>query len=179
MNGERIAKRYAEALYELCDGSHEQTQNYLAKLQSIVSVFDDADIKRVLNSPVVSADLKKEVLNELAEQVGSDQLLKAFLSEIARANRVALLPGMVTALKNLINQKLGIVEAQAVTVVDLEEEDAHVIRQKLEKLTGKKVYLTSRVDQSILGGFVIRFGNNVLDMSLKSKLDAMTQAAVK
>ncbi|MFW7378300.1 MAG: ATP synthase F1 subunit delta [Oligoflexus sp.] len=178
MNGEKIAKRYASALFDLCDGDMNKAQEYLVKLEAISAVFDYQDIRKVLNSPVVNPSIKAEVLKKLIEHAVVDQTLNHFLVEVAKAQRVPMIPTMAHMFRKIINEKMGVVEAEAVTVVELSEDDRQAIRQRLETMTSKKVRLSSKIDPSILGGFVIRIENSVLDMSLKSKLDAMTQSVV-
>jgi len=179
MNGEKIAKRYASALFDLSDGDINKTHEYLEKLEAISSVFDYPDIRKVLNSPVVNASIKADVLLKLIEQTSPDQTLNQFLIEVARGQRVAIVPAIARMLRKIINDKIGVVEAEAVTVVELNEDDRQAIRQQLKSMTGKKVRLSSKIDASILGGFVIRIENSVLDMSLKSKLDALTQSVAR
>jgi ATP synthase F1 delta subunit len=179
MKGERIAKRYAAALFDLCEGNIETARRYRNQLEAVATLYDYDDIRRVLMSPVVSSDLKSDVLENAVSQVEADDLLKAFLREVANANRVDLLPQLVRSYHRLLNEKTGVAEAEAVTVVELNDDDQAVICEKLQKLIGKTIELRTKVDQSILGGFVIKLENNVIDMSLKSKLDALTKSAVR
>ncbi len=176
MAGELIATRYARALFDLAE-SLDKAQAYLQQLNEINQVFDDEAIERVLKSPVVGSDLKKDVLTALGRQVDVDQVLEHFLDIIAEANRVALLPMVATQLKTLIYEKTGTQEATIVTALELNQADLADIKAKLDEITGKNTLVTKEIDATILGGFVIRIENSVLDMSLKSKLDAITQTA--
>lgn len=179
MKGEKIAKRYATALFDLCDNDINKAQEYLVKLEAIAAVFDYTDIRKVLNSPVVNPSVKAEVLKKLIENNNLDQYLSQFLSEVARAHRVPLIPSIAHSFRKQINEQMGVVEAEVATVVELADEDRNSIQQRLEAIVGKKVRLSSKVERSILGGFIIRIENSIFDMSLKSKLDALTQSAAR
>jgi len=178
MSKERIAKRYAQALIDLCEGDLSKAKGYHQQLSEISSVFSSANIKKVLQSPVVSKEVKTAVLKNMSEQIKADAPVRLFLEAVAKANRVGLIPEITKGLGNKINEVEGIAEAEIATVVDLSPSDLDSVRTKLEPLIGKKLILKPVVDKSILGGFVVRVGTNVLDMSLKTKLNAMTKTAL-
>lgn len=177
MAGELIATRYARALFDLAEGA-DKAQEYLDRLQEINQVFNDESIAKVLRSPVVSADLKAEVLRTLGKQTGVDLAVAHFLDIVAEGNRVALLPIIADRLKALIYDSTGTQEAKIVTAVEISDSDLSEIKTKLDQISGKNTIVSKEIDPSILGGFVIHIENSVLDMSLKSKLDAITQTAV-
>ena len=179
MSAKRIAKRYAKALFDLCQGDLELAKSYRDVFKAIAQIFDNEAIRKVLASPVVNPRIKKEVLDEIAKQLEADKLLTLFLEAVAEANRVGIIPEMAESLHQIILKKEGIVEAQISTVFDLDEGSMNSVRESLESLTKSKVELVNNIDKSILGGFVVRIENSVLDMSLKTKLDAMTKSAVR
>ena len=178
MSKEKIAKRYAQALLDLCEGDLSTAKRYHLELTEISSVFNSPDIKKVLQSPAVSKEIKSAVLKNLSNQIKADAPVALFLEAVARANRVGLIPEITQGLNNKINEAEGVAEAEIATVVDLSPADIDSVKTKLEPLIGKKLILKPVVDKSILGGFVVRVGTNVLDMSLKSKLNEMTKTAL-
>lgn len=178
MSKERIAKRYAQALLDLCEGDLSQARAYYDQIAAVASVFELPELRKLLQSPVVSKDVKSAALKNMSEQLKADRLASLFLDAIADANRVGLIPDIAKALKAKINEADGVAEAEISTVIDLTPSDLEAVRSKLEPLIGKKLILNPTVDKSILGGFVVRVGTNVLDMSLKTKLNAMTKTAL-
>lgn len=175
---ERIAKRYALALIELCSQDMEKARHYESSLKAIEAIFENHDIKVVLTSPVVGSELKRAVLKDISEQLEADKVLSCFLDHVAEANRVSIIPAIGRALKKLINESQGVVEATVTTVFELDTDSLKDIQDKLEFQIGKKVELNNEVDKSVLGGVVIRVENSVLDMSLKTKLESLTRSAV-
>lgn len=178
MSADRIAKRYASALLDLCEGNLAQAKIYRDAFNAISEVFLNEDINRVLSSPVVNPELKRTVLRDISEQIKADKLLSLFLDAIAEGNRVGIIPQIAKSLHTLILSEEGVLEADVVTVFQLDNEGLASVRASVETMTGKKVELNNIVDKSILGGFVVRVENSVLDMSLKTKIDAMTQSAI-
>ncbi|SME91141.1 ATP synthase F1 subunit delta [Pseudobacteriovorax antillogorgiicola] len=179
MSAERVAKRYAKALFDLCEGDLAKAKIYREAFGAISEIFEHEDIRKVLASPVVNSELKRKVLKDVAEQIEADRLLSLFLDSIAEANRVGVIPEISKSLHKMILKQEGIVEAEVLTVFELDDESLSSVKTSLEDLTKTKVQLFNKVDKSILGGFVVRIENSVLDMSLKTKLDAMTQSAVR
>lgn len=178
MSKERIAKRYAQALVDLCNEDLAKAKTYHQQLSEISTVFEVPEIKKVLQSPVVNKEVKLSVLKNLSEQINADKSVSLFLEAVAKGNRVGLIPDITQALNNKINEAEGVAVAQISAVVELSPADLDNVRTKLEPLIGKKLILKPEVDKSILGGFVVRVGTDVLDMSLKTKLNAMTKTAL-
>lgn len=179
MAAEKIANRYATALLDLCEGNLDLAKTYRDAFKAIAEIFENEDIRSVLTNPVVNSQIKSDVLKEVAVQIKADKLLSMFLEAVADANRVGIIPAIYTSLHKLILKAEGTVEADISTVFPLDDENLNTVKGSLESMTSQKVIISNSIDKSILGGFVVRVGNSVLDMSLKTKLDAMTQSAVR
>ena len=80
--------------------------------------------------------------------------------------------------EELLLERNNTVKATVTSVVTLNEADLASVRVKIEEIVGKKVLVEQVVDTSILGGLVVRVGNNILDLSLRNKLDTMTKTAI-
>ena len=87
---------------------------------------------------------------------------------------MGLYPEIAKAYGKKIKDAEGITEGEVVTVFPLDQESLENLAKTLSTMTGKEVKLTQREDKSILGGFVVKIGNYLVDLSLKSKLDALT-----
>lgn len=179
MSMDRIGTRYATALFELCSQDLGKAREYQAVLQNIASVFSNQNIRKVMLSPVVKSSMKADILKEIIEDLHPDKILHVFLDTVAESGRVGAIPAISKSLKRLIMEQENSVEATLTTVVEVDESKADELRVKLENITGKRVLLSRTLDQSILGGFVIHIGSSIIDMSLKTKLNAMSKAAVK
>jgi F-type H+-transporting ATPase subunit delta len=174
----KIATRYAISLLALTKADAALQDQIDQNLFEISTLYDNKALKKVLASPVVNASLFKEVFDNATTQLKSPVLLKEFLRAVIGANRISIIPEISEAFHSLLLKERGIVEATVVTAVPLDESEFKDIQAKVESLLHKKVTLNAQIDKSILGGFVIRIDNSLLDMSLKTKLDNMTKFAV-
>lgn len=175
----RIARRYARALYKMCDSNLEKARKDLESLKTLRALFDDKDAGKVLRSPVMPPDLKKTLLHYGLEKAVAGEDLKSFIDTLVSAGRVSWIPRMIVAFEDLINEAEGKAVAEVTSAVPLEQDDQQSIASRLGQILGKSIVLESKVDPSLLGGFVAKIGNYRIDMSLKTKLDGLAQSAVQ
>jgi F-type H+-transporting ATPase subunit delta len=177
MSATRIANRYAKALYRLTGGDVNKAKSYLEQTQAARALFDIEPAKKVLLSPVMPQDLKKKLFDAAFEaSKGSDEL-RAFVGALISAGRVELYPLFVLAFAKLINEATGTLDADVVTAVPVDAAVIEKLTASLEKLLGTKIHASQQVDPELLGGFVVRLGNRMIDMSVKTKLDALSKSA--
>ena len=178
MSSEKIAKRYASALMELTHNDRELQAKIDGQLTAIIDLFSDKEIKKIIASPVVNPDVLTAVFNNVAQQLGAPEILKEFLRVLVDSRRAGILPEIKQAFHKQFMDAQWIVEATVVTAVGLDAAELEQIRVKLEGMLNKKILLGTAIDKSILGGFVIKIDNSLIDMSLRTKLDNMTKFAV-
>lgn len=177
MSKKVIANRYAKALLKLDAGDHAKSQKNLAVMSVIGELFKLKESADVLKSPVMPSELKMDLLNYAQEKSNDKESLAGFVEVVLNAGRIALFPEIILAYKKLINEAAGLIDAKIITSVSLPESEAAKIIAELEKTSGRKIIATYEVDSSILGGFIVKMGNTLLDLSLKTKLDALTKSA--
>jgi F-type H+-transporting ATPase subunit delta len=173
----RIANRYAKALYRIADGDTRLAHEFLGHVNAARALFDIEPAAKVLESPVMPQDLKKKLFAAAFNASGAKPELQAFVGALIAAGRVNLYPAFCEAYARLINEAEGIVLADVTTAVEV---DAAVIKKlsaSLEKILGTKIQTSQQTDPSLLGGFVVRLGNKMIDMSVKTKLEALTKSA--
>lgn len=177
----RIANRYGRALFNLTKDDMPKAKKQLAALKVVKSLFDGTtapDASKVLVNPVMPPDLKRSLLDYALDKAGADLDLKHLMAEIVVAGRVPFIPQVVDSFATLIDEAEGVARADITSAVALNPEELNDIGQTLGTLLKKKVAVTSAVDAGLLGGFVARVGNYRVDMSLKSKLDGLSESAV-
>jgi ATP synthase F1 delta subunit len=177
MGSSLVAKRYARALFNTTEGRLDQAKSYRKVLVEIGKLFEETKFKKVLNSPVIPKDLKKEVLKYILDCENADKNMRSFVENVIDARRIQIFPGLLDAFVQLLNEVEGIVEANFTSVVHLGEKELISLKETLCRMTGKSVSLREIIDPKILGGFVVRIGNSVVDLSLKSKLEATVRNA--
>ncbi|NRA65766.1 MAG: ATP synthase F1 subunit delta [Pseudobacteriovorax sp.] len=174
----RVGKRYAMALYDLCDDNLETAEAYHEILKNISQLYDDVHVARVLLSPVVKTETKSEILKEIMALIKTDRVMETFLDTVASSGRVDVIPNITESFLEIIHSKKNIVIASVTSAAKLSEDKIARLQEKLATETKKTVLLSNTVDPSIIGGLKISIGNSVLDLSLKTKLKTITDAAV-
>jgi F-type H+-transporting ATPase subunit delta len=166
-----IARRYAEAAFEIAerDGTVDQ---WLMQLGTVASAVSDSNVVYRLEDPHVPLQVRTEALHRV---VGPDMLpqLANLIGLVMRRRRVDVLPQIAREFRRLYNRKAGIVEAQAVSALELNDAERAALQSRLETLTGNKVELETRVDPSILGGIQVRIGDTLYDGSVRGRLERL------
>lgn len=175
----RVARRYAKALFALSGKDLAEAKKQRDSLYSLKALFEIAGSGRVLRSPVMPVDLKKSLLDYGLKQTDASEAVKKTVDTVLESGRVELLPDVADAFSDFIDEAEGVARAQIESAVPLQESDLKAISAKLGTVLNKNVDVTGVVDPSLLGGFVARVGNYRIDMSLKSKLEGLASNAVQ
>lgn len=174
----RIGKRYAKAFFESTDGNLAQARESAKALTVVKELFDNPEAAKILGSPVMPPELKKELLDYALDKAGASQEVRTFIHSLAGAQRTASIPHIVDSYVELIDDADGKVRAELVSAAALDDATRQTIGAALEQLLKKKVELVPEVDPSLMGGFKVRVGNFLVDLSLKTRLDSLSAGAV-
>ena len=169
MSDSRAAIRYAKAILDLA--VENKATNELEKdMQSILATISGSnELREMLASPVINASAKKKAL--LAIFKGSHSITGVAISKLLDNKRVNMLNEV--ALKYIIlNEKLkGESVAYVTTAVPLVADSEKKVIAQLAKLTDNKVSIENKIDENIIGGFVLRVGDLQYDASIANKLN--------
>ena len=177
MSNKIIAGKYAAAVMVLCDNNIELAKRRLSGLEPLLQLFSIPEAYKVLKSPVMPPDLKLSLLNYALSKGTADEQLAIFIQTIVEAGRVDCIPAVITRLREIIDAAEGILRANLITAQTVGNADLQIISAALEKITKKSVLINHKKDPAILGGFIVQLENNLIDMSLRTKLDALTDSA--
>ncbi len=173
----KAARRYAKALL-----AHAIDQKELsavaADMKYIAAVCKDNDnLVGMLKSPVIRVEKKVSVLKSVfSGEIGSLSL--KFIELVAEKSREQILPDIAHAFTNLYRINKGIVSAEVVTAVPIDGPTREKIITMVKKL-GDNVELEEKINENIIGGFIIRVGDKQYDESIASRLSAMKRAFAK
>ncbi len=167
-----VNERYAISLYEVAQ-EEGSIPGMLEELTAIVQVARETPaFLKMLQTPSIALEDKKKVLMQTFGGKINPYLLN-FLMLITEKGRIGGLLEMQEAYKQRYYDEQGICEVLATTAVPMDEALTEKLRVKLEKITGKTVILLTKVDASILGGVVLKLGNEQIDTSVKAKLNEL------
>ena len=169
---ESVANVYSTALFELCCEEDTLTRSFeeLTAVQELI--WQDKDYVKLLASPLVSGEDKVRTLEAVFEGRISGTVLD-FLCLLAEKGRAGELDEIASEFRRMYNDKMGILEVTAITSQPMSQALADKLKAKLEEKSGKTVVLTTETDTSLIGGIVLRYGNNEIDSSVKSRLDEL------
>jgi len=171
-----LAGRYATALFELAE--HEKKLDDVSSdLQQLGAMIDDSeDFARLIKSPVVSRDDQVKAVDAIADAAGFNDLTKNFVGVVADNRRLFALPSMIKAYQAQLALSRGEATAEVVSAKALTAAQLKAVEGALKKAIGTKVQVEQRVDESLLGGLVVKVGSRMVDSSLKTKLQKMRLA---
>lgn len=165
----RAAIRYAKAVLEQANEG-DVANVVFGDMQSVYSTIEGSkELRSVLKSPVVKAEDKKEALVKIFEN--NSEVTKGLIQILTANKRIDLLGGVAESYINLFNESQGVKVAEVTTAVPLSSELETEVLAKVKQLTGStQVTIQNTIDESILGGFILRVGDLQYDASIANKL---------
>jgi F-type H+-transporting ATPase subunit delta len=167
-----VARRYAQALFELLDQSHieamRRTLNGLGQ-----AMKESSSLRHVVSSPVFGAEEKIVVLTELGERLGGPPDGKAFFSQLVKKNRVGFLPDIAEAFGKLVDQSKGTQQVTVASATALSPAEQDRIKGRLRETLKREVEVTFHTDATHLAGLRIHIGSTVVDSTVRGRLNAM------
>jgi len=171
-----MAGRYATALFELAKESNaiDDVKADLMRFDALVA--DNADLRRLVRSPVFSADEQLRALGAVLERVALGALAVKFLKLVTANRRLFAARDMIRGYRELVARHKGEATAEVTVAEQLSDKHLEALRSALKSVSGKDVDLDVKVDPSIIGGLVVQLGSRMVDTSLRTKLNAIKHA---
>ena len=174
---EEIAAVYARSLFEVA-----QEQNKLDTVRDELGAFADAlDASRELQvfffSPYFSTAEKQEGLGRVV--VDAYETVVNFLELLIEKHRMPVVFRIRRVFDRLWEHENKVLPVEITSAVELDEQTVKGIGDRIGSETGQQVELTARVEPDILGGIVLRVGNQILDASIRNRLERLRQQVAK
>lgn len=165
------AKRYAKALFEL-GKSKQVIENLLADMESVKdTVAGSRELEVIMANPVIDAQKKCAILKEVFSK--THQLTHKNFDVLAENDRVEIVGAVAQQFINIYREYKNIKEATVTTATPLNDELRKEVLQKIEELTNSSVTLNERVDEKIIGGFVLNIDDLQYDASVSGRLNTL------
>jgi F-type H+-transporting ATPase subunit delta len=173
-----VARSYAGALFELAE-RHDAHDDFAQGLNTVTAlVASDARIRNFFETPKIAVGEKKRVLRDALQDQVSPMFMQ-FVLVVLQKRRQRLLRSIAAAYRELLDEKLGRLHAQVTLAREPDEALEHAIIAELTRLTGRTVVPHVTVDPEILGGIVVRFGDHIMDGSVRRRLNRLRQRLVQ
>ena len=163
-------KRYAQAIFELAR-EQDKLDQWAGDLQLVEQALQEEDFKAFLKHADVSTVDKVRAIGNVLGAV--DPLVQNLVHILVSGGMVDLLPQLHEAYEALLDEHLGRQRVEVTSAIPLEDRELERITTFLSGLINKEVVATTVVDESILGGVVIRVGDRLLDGSARSRLEGL------
>lgn len=171
-----IAGRYAQAVFDLVQeqGELDQLATQIADLRAALD--DSADLRTLITSPLYSREEQGSSIAAIAAKMGLSATLTNTLRLMAQNRRLFTLPQLLARLGDLIAEARGEVTADVVSAAAMSPEQQRRLTETLAAKSGKTVKLDTRVDESLIGGMIVKLGSQMIDSSIRSKLASLQNA---
>ena len=175
MSRQASAGRYAKALLDVAIKEADPVK-IEQELASFAELFEkNEELSKVLANPAVPVQAKRGVVEQLTTRIKPSKPLAKLMMLLADRDRLDLLPDLLVAYRERLMDYQQVVRAEVVSAMPLPEAHTRQLEDKLARLTGRKVTMTTRVDPSIIGGVVARVGSTVYDGSVATQLQRMKE----
>jgi F-type H+-transporting ATPase subunit delta len=170
------AKRYAQAVFQIALDSNE-VDRWRSELETIAATLGDPQLAAILEDPKVHLDDKIQLISKCLPGLNQLALNLAYL--IVARQVLGILDRIVAEYNRMADGHEGLEHASVVTAVALDDTDKERLAGHLAVMTGKRVSLVTEIDPAIIGGFVARIGDKLIDGSTRARLEALRKKLVE
>ncbi len=171
-----LAGRYASALFDLAR-DQRQIDAVGRSLDALSqALLDSKEFAELVSSPLVSRGEAGKAFAALAPQLNTDPITMNFLGVLARNGRKNELRAIIRAFRRLAAEHRGETTAEVVTARPLNDDQVSALKQQLRSRAGRDVNIEAQVNPDILGGIVVKLGSQMIDASIRTKLNRLAQA---
>jgi F-type H+-transporting ATPase subunit delta len=171
-----LAGRYASALFDLAR-DEKQIEAVTGSLDALnQALADSREFRQLVSSPLVDRDDAGDAFAAIAGQLNLDPITANFLGVLARNGRKGQLPQVIRLFRRVASEHRGETTAEVVSAHPLNDDQVAKLKAQLRARLGRDVAIDARTDPQILGGLIVKVGSQMIDASLKTKLNRLAQA---
>jgi F-type H+-transporting ATPase subunit delta len=165
-----ISSRYAKAIFDLAKEANslpalEQDLNALAE-----TLESNAELGDLISSPLYSREDQAAAIAAIAKKMQLSELVSSTLGLMASKRRLFVVPALISAVKQMIADEKGEVTAEVTAAKALTKAQKDKLAKTLKATVGKDVIVNVAVDDSLIGGLIVKVGSRMIDTSIRSKL---------
>jgi F-type H+-transporting ATPase subunit delta len=177
MNESKISVRYAKALFILSKEKNmlEQIKEDMKNLLKLITSV--AEFRMLMDNPILKPSQKMDILNSILKN-HVQSLTQSFIELVVQNNRLHYLDSMARIYLDLFNRDLEIEPATLVTSVPIDEGLRHTLLRIVEKKLNIKMELEEKTDTSLIGGFILKIGNQQINASILNQLEKIKKELI-
>ena len=171
-----LAGRYATALFDLARDSNniEAVEKSLGILKSALA--ESAELRQLTKSPLLSRTESGKAIEAVAKSLGLDQLTTKYLGALASNRRLGEVSNTIRSFQALAANHRGETKAEVTSAHPLSAAQVDELKKQLKARVGRDVTVDLTVDPAILGGLVVKIGSQMIDSSIKTRLNSLAHA---
>ncbi|WP_295313224.1 F0F1 ATP synthase subunit delta [Roseobacter sp.] len=171
-----IAARYATAVYDIAKdgGTVKALEADIDALQAAMN--DSEDFRTLIHSPIYTREEQAGAITAIASKMNLTDTMANTLALMAQKRRLFVVPQLLSTLRDIIAAEKGEVTAEVVSAKALTKAQSEKLAKTLKASTGKDVTLNATVDESLIGGLVVKVGSRMIDTSIRAKLNSLQNA---
>jgi len=170
------ARPYARAVFTSAT-EHNSVDAWSNMLNFCAALSRDVKMQQMMANPSLNLQEAADLFNEVCGDQLNDHG-RNFIKILADNDRLVLLPEINQLFQDYRAQSEGAIEAELIAALEVGESQLRAIEASLSERLGKKVTLTSRIDESLIGGAIIQAGDMVIDGSIRGQLDKLANTLV-
>ncbi len=170
------ARRYAEAAFELAERD-DAFEAWADGLDLVAAVAGDGGVGRMVDNPATPASEREAGVSHLFEGRVAPGVLN-LTRLLARRGRFESLPAVAAEFTRLLNRRNGVVEAVVTSAAPLTAAETDAISARVTAMTGSGVNLRTEIDPTLIGGLTLKVGDQLLDASVRGRLERLRNQLV-
>lgn len=171
-----VSGRYATALFGLAQ-DNAAIDAVAGDMDGLSAAIEQSqDLRNLIRSPLVSREDQTKGIVAIAEKAGFNTFTRKFLGLVASKRRLFFLPQMIKDFSKLVSVARGEINAEVTSAAPLSASQLTLVNQALADAVGQDVKLRTIVDESLLGGLVVKVGSRMIDNSVKTKIQNLKVA---
>lgn len=164
-----IAKRYAKAIYEVAREKAKGKDTYEV-LNSLMELYiNDSEFRNFMLHPLIENSEKKDFLGKIFED--TDETIADIIDYLVDKKRIKIIKYIVSEYLKLYYLENNEIEVTGIFSKEINNEQYELLKTKLEKKVGKKIILKIEIDENIIGGGIIKMGDQIIDGSIKRQIE--------
>ena len=174
-----IASRYATALADVLSGDKADTtpEAALNQLRDFQGTIEAApELRTLFSAPSVDVESKKRLAATIGDRIGCSKSIRNLIFVMLDNRRITLLPELITAFEKWFDEKQGISRISVTSAAALLDDQRASVIEKFQRLTGREIHASFHLDETLLGGVVVRVGSKLYDGSVSAQLQVLDRA---
>lgn len=167
---ETVAGRYAQGLFEVAEKKKE-VESVMQSVTSLQLTLNQVpELAQMLSNPIIPEEQKRDLIDKILEK----GTMNTMCNYLVDKNRIDVLPEIAGSFESLYNEKNGVEKIEVKSACPLTEDQLSQIGDQVKQRTGaKSVKIAEVTDESLIGGFIVSYGGQKVDLSIRSSLDAV------